>query len=337
MKLLVIGGTRFVGKHIVDAALRQGDAVTLFNRGQSAAAPPPGVALRRGDRCGDLGALASGNWDAVIDCCGYLPGEVSCMAGYLHGRVGAYAFVSSVSVYASFAQTNHEGSPLGRIDDVDTELVDSRTYGPLKALCEAEVAKRFGAAALFLRPGLVVGPHDPTQRFTYWPARIARAADDEPVLVPGGRNVPVQFIDARDLAAFVLQALHKNVAGTFNVASTIGALTFGDLLEACVAAAGTQPRFEWASAEALAAHGVAPWTDMPVWIDPAHERSGLMRSDNRAALAAGLQIRALADTVADTLAWFRTLPANEQAFSKAGLTPEREAQVLAALGAVARG
>ena len=152
MKLLIVGGTRFVGRHLVNAALARGDSVTLFNRGVSGAAPA-GVAQRRGDRSSDLNELASGEWDAVIDTCGYLPGDVARMAQRLAGRVGCYAFISSISVYASAATPNREDSTLAVIDDVDTTTVDGRTYGPLKALCEAQVQRSFGSAALILGAG----------------------------------------------------------------------------------------------------------------------------------------------------------------------------------------
>jgi 2'-hydroxyisoflavone reductase len=210
MNLLIIGGTRFLGRHLVDAALARGDQVTLFNRGQTSTDLPAGVRWIQGDRKGDLAMLAAGHWDAVIDTCGYLPADVGRMAQALAGRVGCYAFISSVSAYASSAQPNAEDAPLGRIDDTDTTVVDGRTYGPLKALCEAAVQEAMGTAqSLLVRPGLIVGPHDPTGRFTWWPARLARAAvDGLPVLAPGKSARPLQFIDARDLAAWTLHLLH---------------------------------------------------------------------------------------------------------------------------------
>lgn len=333
MKLLVIGGGRFVGRHIVAAALARGDAVTLFNRGRSA--PPPGVRQVTGDRRGDLTALAAAveaGTDAVIDCCGYLPSEVARMAALLEGRVGCYAFVSSVSVYAGFARPNDESSPLGTIDDPDTEVIDGRTYGPLKALCEAEVRRRFGDRALLLRPGLVVGPHDPTGRFTYWPARVADAADGEAVLAPGTPDDPLQFIDARDFAAFTLQAIARGIAGAYNVVTPPGAHTIGGLLAACAAAAGTRPRWAWLDADRIAAAGLAPWADLPAWLPPRGDEAAFAATDDRAARAAGLVTRPLAATVADTLAWLQALPPQARAAAVAGLARERERQALAASG-----
>jgi len=332
MKILVIGGTRFVGRHFTAAALARGHALTLFNRGRSAAAALSGVVQIRGDRKADLSALSGGEWDAVLDTCGYLPAEVARMAETLRGRVGRYVFVSSVSVYKDFATPNPEGSAVGTIDDTGTDVVDGRTYGPLKALCERAVHQRFDAArTLIVRPGLIVGPHDPTQRFTYWPARIARAADDEPVLVPGSAAEPTQFIDARDLADFILGAIESGRSGTFNIASPPGQWTLGRLFDTCASVAGCRPRWIWADAPTVEDLGLKPWTDLPVWVPAEGDEAAFACTDVGAALAAGLRTRPLADTVADTLAWYRALPADAQAFTKAGLPPEREAQALAAL------
>lgn len=333
MKLLVLGGTKFVGRHLVEAACAAGHSVTLFNRGQSGAALFPALEQRHGDRRGDLSALASGEWDAVLDTCGYLPSEVERSAALLKDRVGRYVFVSSVSAYASFATPNDEGSPLGVLAPDQAEVVDGTSYGPLKAACEARVQAHFGARALVVRPGLVVGPHDPTQRFTYWPARVAGAADFEPVLVPGRAEDALQCIDARDLAQFILQATVRGLGGAFNVASTPGLWTRGTLMAACAAAAGVQPYWVWGDDQALLGLGAQPWTELPLWLPPADDFAAFMGSSNAAALAAGLQLRPLAQTVADTLAWWRALPAEQQRFDRAGIGREREAELLRGLAA----
>lgn len=331
MRLLIIGGTRFVGRHLMEAALLRGDEITLFNRGQSVSFPlPPGVDSRVGDRRTDLSALDTGEWDAVVDTCGYLPGEVRTMARHLAGRVGRYAFISSVSAYAGFAQANDEDSPLGHIDDTDTTVVDGRTYGPLKALCEAEVNAVLGSRALLIRPGLVVGPYDPTQRFTWWPARLHRAArDGEPVLAPGTPQAPVQFIDARDLAAFVLQALRQGEVGAFNAISAPGRWTLGDVLSSCARVAQATAPVVWAPSDWLVAQSVNPWVDLPLWLPADGEHAGFMASSTARALAAGLTIRPLDETVADTLAWWQALPDGARSFDKAGLSAEREQALLA--------
>lgn len=327
MRLLVIGGTRFVGRHLVEAALARGDAVTLFNRGRSGPAPA-GVAQRTGDRRGDLSALAGGHWDAVVDTCGYLPREVAAMAAVLRGRVGRYLFVSSVSVYAATAVGNTEDDALATTDDPDTEVVDGRSYGPLKALCEAALQAALGAQATVVRPGLIVGPHDPTQRFTYWPARLARAAvDGAPVLAPGRPDAPVQWIDARDLAAFLLRLIDDDRGGVFNAVGE--PVTMSALLQACARAAGVQPALRWVDMATLQARGLQPWTDLPLALPDDAEHAGFMRTDATRARAAGLQTRPLAQTVADTLAWWRALPPSAQGFDRAGLSPERERQALA--------
>jgi len=331
MHLLIIGGTQFVGRHLAEIALARGHAVTLFNRGKTPGDVPPGAQHLPGDRKGDLHALAGGRWDALVDTCGYLPRDVARMADAMCDRVGRYVFVSSVSVYSGFETPNHERSALGTIDDPQTDAIDGRTYGPLKALCEAAVTERLGAVrTLIVRPGLVVGPYDPTQRFTYWPARIARAAEGEAVLVPGSPAEGVQFIDARDLGSFMLDGVEAGRAGCFNVASPPGRWSMGELVDTCAAVARTHPRWAWVDAAAVARLGLAPWTDLPVWLPAEGEHAAFARTDVTAARAAGLRTRPLAETVADTLAWYRTLPPEAQAFTKAGLRPEREAAALAA-------
>lgn len=220
---------------------------------------------------------------------------------------------------------------MGAIDDVDTEVVDGRTYGPLTALCEAAVTARFGERALLIRPGLIVGPHDPTQRFTYWPARIGRAADGEAVLAPGAPSDEIQVIDVRDLVAFMLCAIDAGRSGPFNLSSAPHTLTVQTLLDACAAAAQCRPRWVWATEADLERCGLSAWTDLPAWVPASGEHAAFALADTRAALAAGLAIRPIAQTVADTLAWYLRLPAEQQAFTKAGLSPEREAAALEVL------
>jgi 2'-hydroxyisoflavone reductase len=344
MKLLIIGGTRFAGWHTAAAALARGHTVDVFHRGRSGA-PPAGARELIGNRNGDLSALgpaSSGErWHAVLDTCGYRPAEIARVATVLAGRVDRYAFVSSISVYADTSAPVHEDSPLGVIDDPDTDVVDGRSYGPLKALSEAEAVRHYGAErTLIVRPGLIVGPRDPTQRFTYWPARLARAADDGaaagPVLAPGSPDAPLQWIDARDLADFIVGALERNLAGAFNVVGAPWRHSFGALLKACAEAAGmrTPPPLRWVDIGMLqGTHGLQPWSDLPLALPDDDEHRAFMAVDAAKARAAGLHERPLAQTLVDTLAWWRSLPPEQQVFDKAGLTPEREAAVLAALDA----
>ncbi|MBB5204980.1 2'-hydroxyisoflavone reductase [Inhella inkyongensis] len=338
MKLLLIGGGQFVGHHLLEAALAAGHQVTVFNRGQSRTQWPAGVELRQGDRMGDLAALQHGEWDAVIDCCAYFPGQVRHLAQALRARVGRYVLISSVSAYAGFESANDEDSPLAQLplgeDDpeVQGQVLNGRTYGPLKALCEQALLQSWGAdAALCIRPGLVVGPQDPTQRFTYWPARVARAGAGEAVLAPGLPQRELQFIDARDLAAFVLQALAQGRSGAVNVVTDPGALSMQGLLDTLAQITACQPRWVWVDDAPLLAADVKPWNDLPLWLPAQHEFAQFMQVRNQRARAWGLQTRPVADTARDTLAWWQGLAPEQQTFTKAGLAPEREQALLETL------
>ncbi|MBQ0958853.1 NAD-dependent epimerase/dehydratase family protein [Ideonella sp. 4Y11] len=329
MKLLVIGGGRFAGRAIVEAALAEGHAVSTFNRGSQPALP--GVQAIIGDRRGDLSALHAGRWDAVIDCCGYLPREVAAMADALAHRVGRYVFLSSVSVYADHSRPCDESAATGTLADPATEVVDGDTYGPLKAACEAVLAARLPGRHLSLRPTLIVGPHDPTGRFSWWPARAARARAGEPMLWPGDPLGALQWIDARDLARFALAMAAQGPCGVLNVGSPAGRWRWGDLADACVAAAGTGAVPVWVPESGLQAAGVQPWMELPLWIPADGAHDGFLKVDCRRAEALGLQCRPVAATVADTLAWWRALPPQAQAFPNTGLSPEREQALLAAV------
>jgi 2'-hydroxyisoflavone reductase len=340
LKLLIIGGTQFVGRHLVDAALLRGDDITLFNRGQTSAQVPAGVRFLRGDRKGDLSALAGGPWDAVIDTCGYLPVDVQRMARHLDAQVGSYVFVSSVSAYASTAQSNDEDSALASLPPDEaariTEMTPA-TYGPLKALCEQAVQSVLGPQRCTLvRPGLIVGPHDPTGRFTWWPARWHQAAGDgQAVLAPGVAPNPLQFIDVRDLATWLLHLVDAGATGAFNAVSPPGLFNWGDLMACCAQAAGVALPPVWVPEELLLDEGVGPWMELPLWIPSvgpnAAEHAGFMASVTERAQAWGLQTRPLAHTVADTLAWWRSLPDEARRFAKTGLSAEREARLRARL------
>jgi len=247
--------------------------------------------------------------------------------------VGRLVFISSVSACASMARPNDEEAPLGQIDDTDTTTIDGRTYGPLKALCEAAVLRALGPQRCRLvRPGLIVGPLDPTGRFAWSPARLARVATDgQPVLAPGDPGRPLQVIDARDLAAWVQHLLDHGAAGAFNAVPPPGAITWGGLLQACAAAAGVQPDSCWVADDLLLSHGVAPWMELPLWIPDsgpdAADSAAFMSVPTDRAQAAGLHCRPIGATVVDTLAWWRPLPAAAQVFASTGLSPAREAQI----------
>jgi 2'-hydroxyisoflavone reductase len=326
MRLLILGGTVFVGRALVEAAQERGHQVTLFNRGQHNPDLFPDVERLRGDRDGDLAALRGRTWDAVIDTCGYVPRIVRQSAELLADAVGHYTFISSISVYSDLSQVGmDESSPVGRLEDETTETVDGDTYGPLKVLCEQAAEQALPGRALTLRPGLIVGPHDPSDRFTYWPVRVAKGGD---VLAPGNPDYPIQIIDARDLAEWNVRMVEAGRTGVYNATGPDYALTMGRLLDECRAVSGSDARFVWASQEFLKEAGVQPWTEMTLWVPEEPDTAGFSAVNCGKAFAAGLTIRPLADTIRATLAWDATRPADAE--RRAGLKPEREAELLQA-------
>jgi 2'-hydroxyisoflavone reductase len=320
-RLLVLGGTKFLGRHVVEAALARGHDVTTLTRGRT----EPGLFAGRvtsvhGDRAVDLGRLGAGSWDAVVDTSGYVPRVVRASVEALAARTGVYAFVSSISVYPDFALgAAGEDDPVGVLKDPATEVIDGETYGPLKAACEAVVRERIGTRALIVRPGLIVGPHDPTDRFTYW---VRRADDGGAALAPGDGTRLVQVIDARDLAAWIVAACERGTSGTFN--ATGEPVAIGGVLDACAAAAGGRVRWQWVPEAALLAAGVQPWVDLPLWLAGSDQTVPIAR-----ARAAGLSLRSVAETVRDTLVWDRT---RRDAPLAAGVGRSREAELVAAAG-----
>lgn len=324
MKLLILGGTIFAGKHLVEAALERGHEVTLFNRGQHGADLFPELEKLRGNRDGDLEALKGRRWDAVIDPSGYVPRLVGDSARLLADAVDHYTFISTISVYASFEQHGQdENAPVGKLEDETVETVSGQTYGPLKALCEQAAEAAMPGRVLTVRPGLIVGPDDPTDRFTYWPVRISRGGE---VLAPGKPEAPSQIIDVRDLAAFTLDMMERKAVGIYNATGPADFRSFGEVIETCRDTSGSDARFTWVSDQFLLEQKVAPWTGLPLWI-PAGGSDGIETIDCSKAIAAGLTFRPLADTVRDTIAWDATRPADRQ--WRAGITPEREAELLA--------
>jgi 2'-hydroxyisoflavone reductase len=324
MKILIIGGTRFVGRHLVNSARVRGHRVTLFNRGKS----NPSLFLQldkiQGDREKDLDRLAGQRWDAVIDTCGYFPRIVRLSAEKLKGFTEQYVFISSLSVYSDFSKIGiNEGDPVGRMEDETSEENTDETYGPRKALCEKVVQDVFGIRSLIIRPGLIVGPHDPTDRFTYWPVRVSRGGD---VLAPDRPDVLTQIIDVRDLARFMIGLIEQNMAGVFNATGPDHDLSFGRLLDTCKLIGNSDAKFKWAPPEFLDQHKVAPWSDMPVWLPDSGEDAGIARVDISKALNAGLKFLSLEETVHDTLEWANSRPADH--VWKAGLDPQREKELL---------
>ncbi len=321
--LLILGGGQFLGRHLTQIALAQGHTVTLFNRGKTNPHLFPEAERLIGDRVvGDLTALQGREWDAVIDTCGYVPRVVRQAVDLLADHIDHYTFISSLSVYSDNVTPNQdETAPLATLEDETTEQVNGETYGGLKVLCERVALDALPGRSLIIRPGLIVGPHDPTDRFTYWPARLARGGD---ILAPGDPAAPVQFIDVRDLAEWTLHLVEHSISEVFNATGPAEKLTFGDFLTSCQATVGRAATPVWVDEAFLLEQGVAPYTEMPLWVPAAY--AGFNSARFQRALHAGLTHRPLTDTIQDTLAWQATRPANYT--WRAGLTPEREAELL---------
>jgi len=327
MRILIIGGTRFLGRHLVEAALARRHEVTLFNRGQSNPDLFPQLETIIGDREKDLDKLSGRLWDTAIDVAGYLPRIIRLSAIGLEMSVSRYVFISSLSVYADFRKIGiDESYPVGKIEGESVEEITGETYGPLKALCEKAVREIYSERALIIRPGLIVGPHDPTDRFTYWPVRVARGGD---VLAPQKPEATTQIIDVRDLSDFIIKLIEENASGVYNATGPEYELTMGKLLEVSKQVSGSDANFNWASVEFLNQNKVEAWSDLPAWIPDDEEGVGFARIDISKPIQAGLTFRPLEETVRDTLEWAKTRPVDHE--WKAGLTAEREAEVLALL------
>ena len=325
MRLLILGGTSFLGRHTVAAALERGHEVTLFHRGQTNPGLFPDAEEILGDREHDLGLLAGREWDAVIDVPGYLPRVVRASAQALTGHVKHYTFISTISVYDSLPEPGmDEDAPVGELPESGSEDVQ-KYYGQLKAVCEAEVRAAFPQSALIIRPGLIVGPFDPTDRFSYWPVRIAEGGE---VLVPGDPDRQVQVIDARDLAHWTVACAERGTTGTFNATGPATRLSMGELLEACRDGTGSDATVTWVEEAFLQAEGVGPWIELPLWLPPNDTGTrGMLAVSIERAMSAGLTFRPLAETARDTLAWHRTRAADTPL--KAGISRDREKELLA--------
>lgn len=332
MRILALGGTRFVGRHIVEAARTAGHTVTVFNRGQTPL-PWHDVEQLTGDRdTGDLDALHDREWDACIDVSAYLPKHARASAELLAGQVGHYVFISTASVYVV--------DPAGGMDETtavlaaalaEADAAGAELYGARKVACEQEVERAFPGRTLIIRPGIVAGPHDPTNRFTWWVERLARAGD---VLAPGSPDAPVQLVDGRDLGAFTVAQSERLATGVFNVCGPPS--SFGELIGACRTGTGASPEVTWVSEQLLLERDVEPFTEMPLWLPAEPANRAFYSMSNARARAQGLELRHLADTARDTWEWLRAVRAGRLAepvaggFVARGLSPEREAALLAA-------
>ena len=339
MKLLILGGTRFLGRHLVGAALARNHEVTLFNRGTHPAPATNGVETIHGDRSSDLAKIQGRRWDVVIDTCGYLPRTVKASAEALSDSVDRYVFTSSLSVYADFSVPGiDETAPLATLTSEQLEEANAidasgqasavtygKMYGGLKALCEQAAEEVLPGRVLNIRPGLIVGPYDYTDRFTYWVVRGARGGE---VLAPDGPDYYIQFIDAGDLAEWTVSMIERKATGVYNANGLPGIVTMGALLHECKRASASDATFTWASEDFLLEHNVAPWSEMPLWMPEgaAPHFKGFMFVKSDKAIAAGLTFRPLEDTIKNTLTWYETNRANEEL--KAGIDPEREVMLL---------
>jgi 2'-hydroxyisoflavone reductase len=333
LRILILGGTGFTGPYQVRYALSRGHKVTTFNRGKTHPGELPNeVEQLIGDRNGKLDALKDRHWDVVIDNPTTLPAWVRDAAQILKGNVERYVFISTISVYGEPKTGPDETTPTEKYEGADPykETLEAmkaggyKTYGPLKALSEREAEKWFPKKTLIIRPGLIVGPRDETDRFTYWPVRIERGGE---VLAPGSADDPVQFIDARDLAEWTIRMVENGETGIYNATGPAKPLGVGRMLDEIKAALKSNARFAWVTEDFLTQQKVEAWSDMPVW---AGREGGLARAKIDRALGKGLTFRPLAETARDTLTWFKSLPQDRQSKLRAGLTPEREAEVLSA-------
>jgi 2'-hydroxyisoflavone reductase len=329
LRILMLGGTGFLGPETVEAAQARGHTVTLFNRGKTQPGLFPDLEKLRGDRqVDDYKSLEGRAFDAVVDTSANVPRWVNQAAAVLGPNIGHYVYISSVSAYADLSKPGtDETAAVATIADPATEEVTGETFGALKALCEKAAEKALPGKVTVVRPGLIVGPGDPTDRFTYWPVRVAKGGE---VLAPGEPSWPTQLIDVRDLGAFLVRLIEDGTRGTFNALGPEPPITMAAVLDACKAASGSDAAFTWVPASFLAEQKVEPWSDMPAWVPAEGETAGFSRVSNARALAAGLTFRPIRDTAKATLDWFATLPEERRAKLRAGLDPARETKVLEA-------
>jgi 2'-hydroxyisoflavone reductase len=325
MKILILGGKRFLGLALTDAILQAGHTPTLFNRGRTNTHLYPDIENLIGDRDSDLEALKDRTWDAVIDTSGYLPRIVKQSAKRLSGHCDTYVFISSLSVYKNFRKPDiTEAYPLAELEDRTSEQNTDQNYGPLKALCEYEIQKNFDGNELVLRPGLIVGPNDPTDRFSYWLWRVSQGGA---VLAPAPPSSSLQFIDVRDVAAFIIHLVEQKEKGVFNATGPKKPTTFGSLLIACREASGSEAKITWVDEFFLLNEGVRPWRDLPLWLPSSDPNVvGFYNINIDKALKAGLQFHPVSQTVKDTLKWLQATPEKRQI--KTGLSLSREVKLL---------
>jgi len=332
-RILILGGTGFLGPAVVEAARARGHALTLFNRGKTRPELFPDVEKLRGDRDPDkdegLAALRGRKWDAVVDTSGYYPRMVGASARLLAPNVKQYLFISSVSAYAS-DKTPHEDErgPTATLADPTVESMgkDYEFYGGLKRACEEAAEAAMPGRVANIRPGYIVGPDDRSDRFTYWPVRFDRGGE---MLAPGTPEDPLQLIDVRDLARWLVLLIEGNVTGVFNAVGPGAPWTMGAMLDTCRKVSGKDTKVTWVPADFLEKQGETGDVRLPIYMPPTGASAGTHLRSNAKAVKAGLTFRPVEDTVRDTLAWFKGLPEERRAKMRAGLPPEREVELLA--------
>ena len=328
LRILILGGTGFIGPYQVQYALNRKHKLTLFNRGQTNATVFPDVPRLIGDRnlADGHDALKKGTWDVVIDNPTANPKWVRGAGQALKGRVGQYIFVSTISVYSELSKPFDENGPLNKPSDIDATF-NAQAYGSNKVRSEMEAKTQFGDNVTIVRPGLIVGPGDLSDRFSYWPVRIDKGGE---ILAPGTQNDPVQYVDAQDLSQWIVRLAESHTLGTFNATGPKSPTTIAEMLYGIKAVTTSDARFTWVPADFLAENKVRPWSDMPVWVPGSGDTAGFARVICKKAYDAGLTFRPLADTAKDTLTWYHSRPAAEQEKARAGLAGDKEVAVLAA-------
>ncbi len=327
LRVLILGGTGFIGPHMIEALRKRGHEVTLFNNDKLSKAKFPDLESLFGDRDGDIAALRGRDWDVVVDNSGYVPRIVKISAQALKDHVRHYVYISSISAYADLSKPGiDESSPLATLKDPKVEKVTSETYGGLKVACEKVITDTYGQQhCTIIRPSYIVGPGDSTDRFTYWPVRVSRGGE---MLAPGSAADPVQFIDVRDLANFTRDCVEQRHTGAYNICIPPRQVTMGEVLEVSRKVSKADTQFTWVDAQFLTDEKLAPGPEIPIWASPSGQNGGIALVKSDRAVAKGLKFRPLETTVRDTLAWHAARPPEEREKLKAGLTPEREREIL---------
>jgi 2'-hydroxyisoflavone reductase len=327
LEILILGGTGFIGPHMVREALRRGHSVTLFNRGRTNSGLFPDLETVKGDRGGNLDVLSGRHWDAVVDNSGYVPRHVQNSAQTLSNNIGHYLYISTISTYANHSEANDEDSPLATIEDESIEEVTGKTYGPLKVLCEKRAKEEIGGDRLtILRPTYICGPGDHTDRFSYWPVRASAGGE---MLWPGSPSHPTQIIDVRDLANFVVDCLEQRIIGTYNTVTPVASYTMGDLLEDSQAITATTVNPVWVDEEFIDKYEVGEDGNLPIWHPLTGDNAAVSSVSGARARAAGLRNRPVRETVRDLIRWWKTLPEERTKQPRAGLSAQREAELIA--------